>query len=355
MTLEGYRKFIAMWLGVAAMLISARFGPAVSDIFNTVTPYIAIALGTGLYMLINYMQKTTQDTFIPDNWLAGKRTFIGAVLAVVTPLLGSVTPELRDATTQVVTIFLDALVPIVYMITQHLSDKKLAASPIATSTAPVAQPASTPLPQGFPPTSSQTASQPAQPAAPQEEISRVKDRIASVVKLINKDTKWDFLEGIWTDKLNAAKQHLLEVNPNMTQEDMNKLLNQYANGVLSPDDCKNVQSVLGLPQVLHAQNDIQILESMKAAERAGQLGPALSQMYLESAIRDVSMSIVSEAIMRVQNESAGIQAQRRALREFGLDKDTAERAMFSGGQCWYQSGGVWKAFNGYELAGIKTG
>lgn len=176
-----------------------------------------------------------------------------------------------------------------------------------------------------------------------------------MVKMINKDTKWDFLEGIWTDKLNAAKQHMLEVNPNLTQEDMNKLLNQYANGVLSPDDCRNVQSVLGLPQVLHAQNDIQILESMKAAERAGQLGPALSQMYLESAIRDVSMSIANEAIMRVQNESAGIQAQRRALREFGINKDTAERAIFSGGQCWYQSGGVWKAFNGYELAGIKTG
>jgi len=298
MTLEGYRKFIAMWLGVAAMLISARFGPAVSDIFNTATPYIAIALGTGLYMLINYMQKTTQDTFIPDNWLAGKRTFIGAVLAVVTPLLGSVTPELRDATTQVVTIFLDALVPIVYMITQHLSDKKLAASPIAT--APVAQPASISAAQPLP-TSSPSTPQPVQPAPQEEPISLVKDRIASVVKMINKDTKWDFLEGIWTDKLNAAKQHMLEVNPNLTQEDMNKLLNQYANGVLSPDDCRNVQSVLGLPQVLHAQNDIQILESMKAAERAGQLGPALSQMYLESAIRDVSMSIANEAIMRVQN------------------------------------------------------
>lgn len=184
-------------------------------------------------------------------------------------------------------------------------------------------------------------------------VSLIKDRIASAVKMINKDTKWDFLMGIWVSKIEAAKQHLLSINPNMTQDDVDSLLAKYAGGILDENDCKNVQSVMGLPAVLHAKNDVLILESMQAAEKAGTLGPAMSTMYLNAAIKGVSNDIVVDGINRVQNDSASIESRRLALQEFGLPKDVADRAMFSGGACQINWMGSWRDFNGYELAGYN--
>lgn len=186
-------------------------------------------------------------------------------------------------------------------------------------------------------------------------IPQIRDKIESTVKLINHETKWDFLMGIWVEKIEKAKQHLLSINPNMTQKDLAELMSKYANGVLNEDDCRNVQSVMGLPQVLHAKNDVLILQSMQAAEKAGNLGKAMSDSMLQAAIRAVKLDIVNDGIIRVQNDSDPIEDRRLALREFGLPKDVADRAMFSGGQCSINWGGSWRDFNGYQLAGVETG
>lgn len=193
-------------------------------------------------------------------------------------------------------------------------------------------------------------------AAPVVQVAQIKDRIASTVKMINRDTKWDFLMGIWVDKVESAKQHLLAINNgSMSQDDMDKILAQYAGGVLNEDDCRNVQSVMGLPQVLHAQNDVLILQSMQAAEKAGTLGGGMSDTYLKAAIRGVSKAIIDDGINRVQNDSAPIATRRLALQEFGLPQDVADRAMFSGGACDINWMGGWRPFNGYSLAGFDTG
>jgi ATPase subunit of ABC transporter with duplicated ATPase domains len=112
---------------------------------------------------------------------------------------------------------------------------------------------------------------------------------------------------------------------------------------------------MGLPAVLHAKNDVLILESMEAAEKAGTLGPAQSAAYLSAAIRGVTNDIVVEAINRVQNDSLPVSVRRQALQEFGLTQDQADRSMFSGGQCSIYSVYGYRDFNGYALAGVETG
>lgn len=67
MNLEGARKFTAMLLGLAGTWVLAKFGPQWGGIWNSAIVIASPMIGSGLYMLVNYLQKTSSDTFVPEN------------------------------------------------------------------------------------------------------------------------------------------------------------------------------------------------------------------------------------------------------------------------------------------------
>jgi len=129
MNLEGSRKFIAMLLGLIGTWVLAKYGPSWGGIFNSGVAIAAPMIGASLYMLVNYLQKSTADTFVPENWLAGKRTFIGLILAILAPVIASTSAEAQDSINQSITLVADLAVPGIFMLFQTLSDKKMAAVP----------------------------------------------------------------------------------------------------------------------------------------------------------------------------------------------------------------------------------
>lgn len=220
-------------------------------------------------------------------------------------------------------------------------DKVIPVTPISPVYNPQGTP--TPLPAGTTTTSSipwvvYPYVETAQP------FSLVKDRIESVRKTINKATKWDILTGEFKSKVDAAKAHMLSMNPGMGGvEAVDAVLSQFSNGVLNEKDCSNVRSYLGLPQIIHAKNDLLILQSAKEAEDNGTLGPAQSDAYLIAAKKYAVKDIVDDAIRRVQ-AGEGNAASRLALQEFGYSAEEANKAQYSGG---YVEG-----FNPWGRAGV---
>jgi len=188
-------------------------------------------------------------------------------------------------------------------------------------------------------------------------VSLVKDRISAAVKLVSTDTgMWDYFEQSLGDKINTAMKHMLSLNPNMATIDaVRAVVDQYLGIKLSTEQCSTIQGILGLPQVLFAYSDASIFASFKTAAMAGTLPSWYIEVLRKSAVRNVTLSLVNEAINRVQNDNADIASRKLALQEFGISPSDAERTIFSSGSTviWYLGG--YRAFNGYALAGIDLG
>ena len=144
MTLEGSRKFWTMVLGLLVIWVLNTFGPTWGGIFETSIPVLTVVLGTVGYFIFNYINKTTADQFVPDNWLAGKRTVVGLLLTFIAPFLTSLSVENKDILNQTITYVADAAVPLFFMLFQTLSDKKMAAVTTAKDAGTVTGSASAP-------------------------------------------------------------------------------------------------------------------------------------------------------------------------------------------------------------------
>jgi hypothetical protein len=121
----GSRKFWTSVFGVILIWVVAKFGPTWGGVFQTAIPTLVIVVGTVGYYIYNYIQKTTADTFVPENWLSGKRTVINLLLTFIAPMITAWSTEAKDLLTQSITFTADAAVPFFCMIFQSLSDKKL--------------------------------------------------------------------------------------------------------------------------------------------------------------------------------------------------------------------------------------
>ena len=144
--MEGSRKFIVMLVAWLGSLVLAKFGPSWGGLWDTAAPQLILWGTAGIYFLSNYLSKGATDTFIPENWLSGKRITVGMILALITPFLANSSTEFKDSTTQLISTAAETLTPILFMIFQNMSDKKLAAnsgtvqSPAKPYTVPVSGP-----------------------------------------------------------------------------------------------------------------------------------------------------------------------------------------------------------------------
>jgi len=162
-------------------------------------------------------------------------------------------------------------------------------------------------------------------------VPQIKDKIKSVLKSINHETKWEVLFGTFRDTVERMKKRMLDMHPDWDgMQAVESVLNQFAGGVLSEEDCANVQSYLGLPAVIHAKNDVLILKSLQEAEKNGTLGKAQSEALLQAAKRYAAKDIVDDAVLRIQ-KGEGNAESRLALQEFGYTPEEARKAVFAGG------------------------
>jgi hypothetical protein len=360
MTMEGARKFTVMWLGIISVFVLAKFGPVWGGIFDTAQPMIAVGLASVIYFLYNYLQKTSADTFVPENWLAGKRTIIGFIMAIVAPLMASASSELKDATSQTITLIVEAGIPIAFMVFQSLSDKKLAAKPassISTSsgspqiTAPVPVPI-VPLPMTSPL---------AEAAAPVI-IPSIKDRIKIARQTYGtwEGTK-QLMLGTFKEAFESALRRLLRLNPNLKTLDAARAAILEIVGVQLDDKaCEAIGQIPGFLGAVGANADIKIIgDLLDAIDRT----PELSYMkaaFIKIATRYAVKNILDEVVLRIQ-AGQGDESSKRALEEFGLTRWQVDKSQWSGGnlQIWYSTTNQkdsygFRQFDQYMLAGVDN-
>jgi hypothetical protein len=191
-------------------------------------------------------------------------------------------------------------------------------------------------------------------------VSLVKDRIASAVKVINDDTKWDVLQGVFAQRILAAKANMMMLHPELTDiSAVDAVLAQFSNGVRTVQDCSNILSIIGAGQWAHAENDVLILQSKQNVEKSGQMEPGEKQMWLQDAIKYTEQGIVTEAALRVKNGQGNL-ASMKALLEFGLKPWQIAKCQWDGGDLyiwWSQTPDVpntfgFKKFNFAVSAGF---
>lgn len=339
MSLEGSRKFVTMWLGVVGLIVVAKFGATWGGVFETIAPYIAIVLGTGIYMLYNYLQKTTADTFVPDNWLAGKRVFIGAVLAVVAPLLGGFGNEIKDATTQMLATFCETLVPVVFMITQSLSDKKMAALPptlqAKSASSSVTAQAFSDVTFVSPSNSSDASTTPNVGASTPSENS-LRKRIAAGRASLS--ASWEatksYLIGTFNVRFEAALKRFADINMS-TIEATRRAVMEVMGVQLDDKTCQAIGQIPGFLGALGAGLDVtRILPDLLAAiDRT----PELAYMKTAFTKRAIWYS-VKEAVDNVtlRCQSGITETAKAALMEAGMSLWEAEKTIpFLPSQMYY--------------------
>ncbi|MGA9049019.1 MAG: hypothetical protein WB588_08500 [Dehalococcoidia bacterium] len=188
-----------------------------------------------------------------------------------------------------------------------------------------------------------------------EDVPQVKDRIEAALKITGtKDGKWDFLRGILNETVKRWRDTMLAEHPGWENDTklVDKVIEKYAH--ISASDCIHVRFFLGLPAVLFAKKDIDILDDAQLAEKDGTLGKADEEMYQQMAKWYTGKDIIDEASGRVQDEKLDVNKRRAALQEFAkgnwVGTDVADRAMFDGGACTINYTGIPMAFDGFKLA-----
>ena len=300
-----------------------------------------------------------------NNFMVGKKKYSFAVLlptiiGIIQSFVGTQDPQTADLLTRFVDQYgltiLTTVAGVIYATLEGVKDWQVAKVSVTAVTIPAA-PAT--VPAGSAPAPTPPAQDPGSapvttaPAAPP--VNLVKQRIESFVKVVSSDKgMWEYLKGAVSNRIKAAMQHMLDVNPNMpTIDAVKEVVDKYLGIKLSAQDCQVIQSVLGLPQVLHAYNDLTVIQSFEDAANAGTLGRYMIEILRQSAIRGATEDVVVDATKRVIDDDSPIADRRAALMEFGLPEDVARSAVFSGGQVWINYQGGYRIFNGYQLAGVE--
>lgn len=188
---------------------------------------------------------------------------------------------------------------------------------------------------------------------PEVPISLVKDRVKALQKMLTEDQEmWDYLKGALDNRIRDLVQHMLDLNPNLkTIDAVMEVVNQYLGKCLTKDECAAINAWLGLPEVIHAHTDVDILASFEQAAKAGRLVEYQIDQFRYMAKLWAANDIINEAISRVNDFSLPVAERRLALREFGIFKVNAAKSFFSGGLCTVWNVNHYEPFNGYALAG----
>ncbi len=189
---------------------------------------------------------------------------------------------------------------------------------------------------------------------PETPIILVNDALNSRLKLLDsEDASWAYLKGTLGVRVNQWLQHMLDMNPNLsTIEAVKAIADKYLNIKLTIQDCSNIKAWLGLPEVLHASSDIDILSSFEQLAKAGRLPQYKVDEFMNMARMWMCIEVIFEAAKRVKNPNLSTDTRKKALQEFGISKADAEKAQFSAGvltHMWNKN--RYEEFNPYVLVG----
>jgi hypothetical protein len=356
--MEGSRKFIAMWLGILGSWVIAKYGPSWGGVFATAQMILVPFLASVAYMLYNYVQKSTADKFVPENWLAGKRTFIGLLTAILAPILVSATADVKDAVAQTVTAGVELLIPVAYMVFQSLSDKKMSATEVAK---PVVVSAQSPAAPAF-----AAPIQPVTTAAPAGEvvpvIPSVKERVAIARQMYG---TWDGAKQVmlqtFKEAFETALRRMLRLNPNLkTIDAVRQAVLEVVGVQLDDKACEAIGQIPGFLGAVGANADIKIIgDFLDAIDRTPELS-YFKPIFIKIAVKYAVKNILDTVVLRVQ-AGQGNESAKQALEEFGLTRWQIDKSQFSGGdlQIWYSTTNQrdsygYRQFDQYMLAGVDS-
>jgi hypothetical protein len=260
-----------------------------------------------------------------------------------------------------ITYVADAAVPFFFMLFQTLSDKKLAANPVAVaapagagSTAVIAQ-AATAIPAGTP----VQIVTPIAEAAPVLTMS-VKERIAVARKTYG---TWEgakqMLLGTFKDAFETALRRMLRLNPNLKTIDAVRQAVLEVTGVQLEDRaCEAIGQIPGFLGAVGANADIRIISDfLDAVDRMKEL-VYYKKIFITLAVRYAVKDIVNKVWQRVQ-DGAATESAKQALEEFGLTRWQIDKSQWNGSdlQIWYSTTNQkdsysFRQFDPWMLAGI---
>ncbi len=200
-------------------------------------------------------------------------------------------------------------------------------------------------------------------------IVTVKDKIEVMTKIANTDKGLkDLARGIVGLRINEQIAHLKQVNLQLGDDEaVKQVVQEYVNVVLTEKQCGAANALLGMPAVIAAHADLNIVNSFIQAWEAGNYNNAAHQInqFRQSTIRAMTLRIVEEVASRVRNANLPLIDRQKALIEFGVGDYHAQKSDFAtaGVGVWVQPtdangnlvhGGHLETFNPYVLAGIEV-
>lgn len=192
------------------------------------------------------------------------------------------------------------------------------------------------------------------------EISLVKDRIAKLREYyaIGKNYR-EYLIGSLDATIRKWQERMTQVNPNYpTIEAVKQVAAEFFNRNLTEKECGTIQSIMGLPPLLHAMGDVSILNSFFGAfDRMPELA-YMETYFREFTIMRVTKDTIEEAASRARKGDVDIKAAKLALREFGYSELEVNKTQWSGNTITavYETtpgaeGGSYRPFMPYSRAG----
>jgi hypothetical protein len=321
--MEGSRKFIVMLVAWLGSLVLAKYGPAWGGIWETAAPQLILWGTAGLYFLSNYLSKGAADTFIPENWLSGKRITVGLILALITPFLANSSAEFKDSTTQLLSTAAETLTPVLFMIFQNLSDKKMATNTggVVVAPKPTVTVTSGPVaPVYAPPIVTSTTAAPA-PAAK----NSLKERIAA--SRVTLGASWEatkaYLLGTFNDRFELALKRYANINMS-TIEAARRAVAEVVGVQLDDKTCQAIGQIPGFLGALGASLDAkQILPDMLAAiDRT----PELAYMKKSFTNRAIWYAVKEACdVLTIRCQSGNTEDAKAALVEAGMSLWEAEK------------------------------
>ena len=320
--MEGQRKFITMLIAWLGSLVLAKFGPAWGGIWDTAAPQIILWGVAGLYFLSNYLAKGAADTFVPENWLSGKRITVGLILALITPFLSSSSTEFKDSTTQLLSTAAETLTPILFMIFQNLSDKKLVANtalavPMAIPTVTAASSSSAPVYAPAP------APAPAAAAGPSKNL--LKDRIAAsrATLALSWEATKQYLLGTFNARFELALKRYANINMS-TIEAARRAVAEVVGVQLDDKTCQAIGQIPGFLGALGASLDAkQILPDLLTAIDKY---PELAYMKKSFTNRAIWYAVKEACdVLTIRCQSGVTEDVKAALVEAGMSLWEAEK------------------------------
>jgi hypothetical protein len=323
--MEGSRKFIVMLVAWLGSLVLAKFGPSWGGLWDTAAPQIILWGTAGIYFLSNYLSKGATDVFIPENWLSGKRITVGLILALITPFLASSSTEFKDSTTQLISTAAETLTPILFMVFQHLSDKKLA---VNTGVAqPVVKPnvttASAPVAPTYAPVATASTSSASAPVLMY--ANTLKERIAASRATLS--ASWEatkaYLLGTFNARFELALKRYANINMS-TIEAARRAVAEVVGVQLDDKTCQAIGQIPGFLGALGAALDAkQILPDLLAAIDKT---PELAYMKKSFTNRAIWYAVKEACdVLTIRCQSGVTEDVKAALVEAGMSLWEAEK------------------------------